>query len=210
MGFPGGASGKEPACQSSRHKRCTFHPWVRKTPWRRKWQPTAVFLPVESQGQRSLVSYSPWRHKESDTTEAAEPAAREKQQLTYKGSPTRLATGSRGHSPSAAPVFTVTHHVCESRSQLIWCQEAPLHLVNSDQRMQGNGEARSERHRLMLQFGHVTARRKTKDVLGECRVLWNPVDLGTTGVWPCMYYCTSPCKTGPLIPVLEKYREDDM
>ena len=38
-------------------------------PWRRKWQPTPVFLPGESQEQRSLVGYSPWCHKESDTTE---------------------------------------------------------------------------------------------------------------------------------------------
>ena len=37
--------------------------------WRRKWQPTPVFLPGESHGQRSLVSYSPWDHKESDMTE---------------------------------------------------------------------------------------------------------------------------------------------
>ena len=38
-------------------------------PWRRKWQPTPIFLPGESHGQRSLVGYSPWGHKESDTTE---------------------------------------------------------------------------------------------------------------------------------------------
>ena len=37
--------------------------------WRRKWQPTPVFLPGESQGWGSLVCYSPWGHKESDTTE---------------------------------------------------------------------------------------------------------------------------------------------
>ena len=42
--------------------------WVRKIPWRRKWQPTAVFLPGESHGQRSLVGYRPGRHKESDMT----------------------------------------------------------------------------------------------------------------------------------------------
>ena len=36
---------------------------------RRKWQPTPVLLPGESHGQRSLVGYSPWGHKESDTTE---------------------------------------------------------------------------------------------------------------------------------------------
>ena len=39
--------------------RDTFDPWVKKILWRRKWQPTPVFLPVESHGQRSLVSYSP-------------------------------------------------------------------------------------------------------------------------------------------------------
>ena len=40
-------------------------------PWRRKWQPTPAFLPEESHGQRSLVGYSPWGLKGSDTTEAA-------------------------------------------------------------------------------------------------------------------------------------------
>ena len=39
-------------------------------PWGRKWQPTLVFLPGESHGQRSLVGYSPWGHKELDMTEA--------------------------------------------------------------------------------------------------------------------------------------------
>ena len=43
--MPGGASGKEPACQCRRHKRCGFDPWVRKISWRRAWQPTPVFLP---------------------------------------------------------------------------------------------------------------------------------------------------------------------
>ena len=46
-----------------------FDPWVGKIPWRRKWQPTPVFLPRESHGQRSLTGYSPRGHKESDTTE---------------------------------------------------------------------------------------------------------------------------------------------
>ena len=50
MGFPGGTGGKEPACQCRRHKRQGFHPWVRKIPWMRKWQPTPVFLPGEFHG----------------------------------------------------------------------------------------------------------------------------------------------------------------
>ena len=40
-----------------------FNPWVRKIPWRRKWQPTPVSLPGESQGQGSLAGYSPWGPK---------------------------------------------------------------------------------------------------------------------------------------------------
>ena len=69
-GFPGGTSGKEPSCQCRRHVRYGFNPWVRKIPWRRAWQPTPVFLPGQSHGQRNLAGYSPWGHKESDTIEA--------------------------------------------------------------------------------------------------------------------------------------------
>ena len=54
--------GQESACQC---KRPRFDPWVRKIPWRRKWQPTPVFLPGESHGQRSLAGSSPWGRKES-------------------------------------------------------------------------------------------------------------------------------------------------
>ena len=63
-------SGKQPACQCRRHKRWEFNPWVRKIPWRRKWQPTPVFLPGEFPGQRNLLGYSPQGHKKSDTTGA--------------------------------------------------------------------------------------------------------------------------------------------
>ena len=37
-----------------------FNPWIRKMPWKRKWQPTSVFLPGELHGQKSLTGYSPW------------------------------------------------------------------------------------------------------------------------------------------------------
>ena len=70
MGFPGGASGKEPACQCRRFKRHGFDPWVGKIPWRRAWQFTPVFLPGESHGQKSLVGYSPEGHTVSDMAEA--------------------------------------------------------------------------------------------------------------------------------------------
>ena len=62
-------SGKASTCQCTRHKRWGFDPWGQKIPWRRKWQPTPVFLPGKSHGQRSIMGYSPWGCKESDTTE---------------------------------------------------------------------------------------------------------------------------------------------
>ena len=51
-GFPGGSDGEESACY---YRRCMFDPWVRKIPWRSKWQPTPGFLPGKSQGHRSLA-----------------------------------------------------------------------------------------------------------------------------------------------------------
>ena len=54
---------KEPMCQCRRCRRPGLDPWVGKIPWRRKWQPTPVFLPGESHGQRNLVGYSPWGHR---------------------------------------------------------------------------------------------------------------------------------------------------
>ena len=47
-GLPRWCSGKEPACQCRRHKRPRFNLWVGKIPWRRKWQPTPLFLPGKS------------------------------------------------------------------------------------------------------------------------------------------------------------------
>ena len=65
-GFRGGLAGKESACQ---HRTCGFNPWVRKITWRRKWQPTPLFLTGKFHGQRSLAGYNPCGHKELDTTE---------------------------------------------------------------------------------------------------------------------------------------------
>ena len=54
QGFPGGASGKDSACQCRRLKRRGFDSWVGKILWRRAWQPTLTFLPGESHGQRNF------------------------------------------------------------------------------------------------------------------------------------------------------------
>ena len=52
--------GKESTCQC---RKLQFDLWVRKIPLRRKWQPTPVFLPGKSHGQRSLEGYHPWGHR---------------------------------------------------------------------------------------------------------------------------------------------------
>ena len=69
FGFPRWLRSQESACQCRRCKRRGLDFSVRKIPWRRKWQPTPVFLPGKSHGQRSLVGYCPWGHKGSDMTE---------------------------------------------------------------------------------------------------------------------------------------------
>ena len=65
-GFPGSSVGKESACDAGD---LGSIPGFGKIPWRREWQPTPVFLPGESHGQRNLAGYNPWGCKESDMTE---------------------------------------------------------------------------------------------------------------------------------------------
>ena len=63
LGFPANTSDKDPVCQCRRHKRRSFHPWVRNIPWSRKWHPIPVFLPWKSHGQRSMAGCTPWGYK---------------------------------------------------------------------------------------------------------------------------------------------------
>ena len=72
--LPRWLSSKESASQWRRHRRHGLELWIRKIPWRRKWQPTPVFLPGKLHGHRGLVGYRPWGRKKSDTTEPTEHA----------------------------------------------------------------------------------------------------------------------------------------
>ena len=63
--FPSGSYSKESACNAGDPG---YIPWVGEIPWRRERQPTSVFLPAESHGQRSLAGSSPWGGQELDTT----------------------------------------------------------------------------------------------------------------------------------------------
>ena len=66
-GFPGGASGKEPMQEMLETQVPSLG---REDPLEEGMATHSIILPGESQGQRSLAGYSPWDHKESDTTEA--------------------------------------------------------------------------------------------------------------------------------------------
>ena len=88
-------------------------PWVGKTPWRRKWQPTPVFLPGKSHGQRSLMGYSPWSCKESDTAERLS---------------THTPPGGRGrHSITCAALLPNVHGLNEPRSLAGTCLKCQHH-----------------------------------------------------------------------------------
>ena len=67
-GIPGGLSGIKSICQCRRHNESWAQSLVRKIPWRRKWQPTLVFLLGKFHGQRSLAGYSPKVRKVLGTT----------------------------------------------------------------------------------------------------------------------------------------------
>ena len=59
LGFPGGASGKELACQCRKHKRHGINPWIGKIPWMRAWQTTPVFLPGQFSWKEDPGSLQP-------------------------------------------------------------------------------------------------------------------------------------------------------
>ena len=135
-GFPGGTDDKEPACQRRRRKRCGLDPWIRKIPCGRKWQPTPGFLPGESHGQRSLVSYSPCGPKELDTV---------KRLSTHKHDPGAMPTeGKCSNIPwisddfttdptksEGPPVSWVKHQAEAPNAKFSWALISNRHSPNS-------------------------------------------------------------------------------
>ena len=88
MGFLGGSDGKESACHAGDPG---LIPELGRSPEGGKWLPNPVFLPGEFYGQRSLVGYSPWGRRESDTTERLSTA----HLLTIRDSTTVIKQGER-------------------------------------------------------------------------------------------------------------------
>ena len=151
LGFPGGASGKEPTCQCRRHGSPSFDPWIRKIPWTRAWQPTPVVFPGECHEQKSLAGYSPrraghdwghWVHARTrcpsfwqDCEQDGDPGF---------GSPVLLQHWeSDGHIASARCVcfegmniLLLSTVAAEEECLMIWDPGAqlPFHLVSADRK----------------------------------------------------------------------------
>ena len=83
--------------QYGSHRRHRFDPWVGKIPWRRQWQPTPVFLPKKSHGQRSLAGYSPKGLKDRTRPSNYE-------QLTTQDGFNRTGPGNRAAFPAGTLV----------------------------------------------------------------------------------------------------------
>ena len=159
-GFPGGALVKNRPASAGDTGDMGLIPWVGRIPWKRKWQPTPVFLSGKSHGQRSLVGYSPWGRKESDTTERLSMSTKA---WKLQGLTRVLGWGGPGYEPGSeqkcpvpvamdaqvfAPMrsiqqarFTVTVMGCgnerggrHSRFVLRWETHRPIHLKKTGQR----------------------------------------------------------------------------
>ena len=120
--FPGGTSGKEPACQCKRCKILWFHCWVGKIPWRRAQQPTPVFLPGESHGRKSLMDYSPLGRRELDTLEATWHSTAKETNHSVKNKSIRLNwhkgcfTNAEGEDQSLEVLHEISHRGSSSHT----------------------------------------------------------------------------------------------
>ena len=113
-GFPNGSAGKNPPAVPEAHEM-----WIQsldqEISWRRAWQPTPVFLPGESHGQRTLVDYRPQCHKELDTTEATQ------QTYTWTQCPGCLKTGVSEALQSALVLLANSGLGCVQQNPFPYC-----------------------------------------------------------------------------------------
>ena len=117
--LPRWLSGKESSCQGRRH---WFHPWVGKIPWRRKWQPTPVFLPGESHERRSLVGRSPHRVAKNWARLSNQTTGEGEQQRSRQSQHVCEAVSAAQAGPHTASTPAKPHtHLCS----LCLCDKAP-------------------------------------------------------------------------------------
>ena len=107
IGFPSGGSGQEPSCKCRRREGRGFDPSVGKSPWRRGWSPRPVFLPREFYGQRSLMGWGLYGHKELNTTEATWHSCNNTRRMSL-----HLSFSLTFHWPYCVSVFRLWSSVC--------------------------------------------------------------------------------------------------
>ena len=131
--LPRWCGGKESTCQCRRCKRYRFHPWLGRCPEVGNWQPDPLFLPGESHEQRSLVSYSPWSHKELEMTQYTHTRIQQKETLfffmkmTKPGKKPSLFTLTSSTSFFSIKAFSSSyplghayaHHYCRSKIAIL-------------------------------------------------------------------------------------------
>jgi len=135
-------SGKESTCQYRRHG---FDPWVQKTPWRRKWPHTPVFLPRESHGQRSLAGYSPWVCKELDMTERL---SAHTHTHTHTGKPTDFHCCLQANSLLFELLYFTDYILCDEEASLMEKEKNSgrwIHQIHHFHSSSQNGTIRGSR-----------------------------------------------------------------
>ena len=130
QGFPGGSV----IDSTFQGRGCGFLPWVRKIPWRRKWQPTPVFLPGKSYGQRSLVDCKRVGHKLETKQQlqqlwikSGHQKQRQQNEQTWKN---RTVTKRYDTKNTVFPCYLKGDCSCENLCKLKWCKVKKTHLDN--------------------------------------------------------------------------------
>ena len=175
---PGGATGKEPACQCRRYERCGFNSWVGKIPWRRAWQAPPEFLPGKFHGQKSLVGHSlGGDHKKLDMSDHTHVHAADMGEVLK----TRASTLTGAQSLFS---WHLMHpHLSSGKShskakQLVFSSRW-IHLNQPELQQIGWGYSHRGIHHLNVYWTHSRFSRLTKC----CAVIWNNFFTGRKQVY---------------------------
>ena len=137
MGFPGGSAVKKSAYQCGRHG---FNAWIEKIPWRRKWQPSPVFLPEKSRRQRNLAGCRPWGHKRVKH----DLATKEQKQLYTIGVSLLYTTNSKTFYPLKSQFLLLKFSISPVKN--VWCS-SKLGIQLKKKKIRGGGKKKEKKGR---------------------------------------------------------------
>ena len=156
-------------------RRPGFNPWVRKIPRRREWQPTPVFLPGESHGQRNLVGYSPWSHKELDPTKWLNTF------FCFKEARTLLDILKGIQCPVFRAAFTFWLNIKRAKQTRRWIK--PLDFFPSPGQFHGPGQSHDSELRQHFCCDHGTGRPLRLSYLTPPTLKWGIIDFNLGLPW---------------------------